>query len=103
MLQELHFGRCVARQFEEELMKRLVVVFLGTIFFATLGYGQDSSAAPSQGPSAIAHGAFPVKVIKTLDSSKLKQDDTIEVETAGSFKLSDGTLVPKGSNLMGRV
>src|ERR1700686_3397478 len=82
-------------------MKRLMVVFLGTLFFATLGYGQDSSAP--QAPASIAHGSFPVKVIKPLDSSKLKQDDTIEVETAGSFKLSDGTLVTKGSRMTGRV
>ena len=30
-------------------------------------------------------------------------DDTIEVETVGSFKLPDGTVVPKGSKLEGRV
>jgi hypothetical protein len=71
------------------------MVFLGMLFFATLGYGQDSLAAPSQEAAAIAHGAFPAKVTKTLDSSKLKQDDSIEVERAGSFKLSDGTLVPE--------
>jgi hypothetical protein len=33
----------------------------------------------------------------------LKQDDTVEVETAGAFKLPDGTLVPRGSKLAGRV
>jgi len=44
-----------------------------------------------------------VKVIKTLDSSKLKEGDTIEVETAGGFKLPDSTLVPKGSRLTGHV
>jgi hypothetical protein len=83
-------------------MRQFVIVFLGILFFATPGYGQDSPTAPSQG-AAIAHGAFPTKVTKTLDSSKLKQDDSIEVETAGSFKLPDGTLVPKGSKMMGRV
>ncbi len=65
--------------------------------------GKDTSSAPAQAPAAVGHGAFPVKVSKTLDSSKLKQDDAIEVETAGSFKLADGTLVPKGSKLEGRV
>jgi hypothetical protein len=84
-------------------MQRFVMVFLGMLFFATLGYGQDSLVAPSQEAVAIAHGAFPARVTKTLDSSKLKEDDSIEVETAGSFKLSDGTLVPKGSKMMGRV
>ncbi len=44
-----------------------------------------------------------MKITKTLDSSKLKEGDAIEVETAGSFKLPDGTLVPKGSKLAGHV
>src|ERR1700686_1406015 len=96
-------GVYARRDLEGEPMRQFVMVFLGMVFFATLGYGQDSLSAPSQAPAPIAHGAFSVKVTKTLDSSKLKQDDSIEVETAGSFKLSDGTLVPKGSKMMGRV
>jgi hypothetical protein len=84
-------------------MQRFVMVILGMLFVAPLGYGQDSHPAPTQEAAAAAHGAFPAKVTKTLDSSKLKQDDSIEVETAGSFKLPDGTLVPKGSKMMGRV
>jgi hypothetical protein len=51
----------------------------------------------------ISSGAFPVKVIKALDSSKLKEGEAVEVETAGSFRLADGTLVPKGSKLTGHV
>ncbi len=57
----------------------------------------------SQAPTPTGRGAFPVKVTKTLDSSKLKEGDAIEVETAGGFKLADGTLVPKGSTLSGHV
>lgn len=82
-------------------MKRFVMALFGIWLVATLGYGQDSgstSAAP-----AVGHGAFPVKVSKTLDSSKLKEGDAVEVETAGSFKLPDGTLVPKGSKIVGHV
>ena len=66
-----------------------------------LCFGQGASAAPSG--AAVGHGAFPVKVNKTLDSSKLKEGDAVEVETIGGFKLPDGTLVPKGSKLTGRV
>ena len=44
-----------------------------------------------------------MKVTRTLDSSKLKEGDTVEVETAGSSSCPDGTLVPKGSKLAGRV
>jgi hypothetical protein len=38
-----------------------------------------------------------------LDSSKLREGDRVEAETAGSFKLRDGTLVPKGTKLAGHV
>lgn len=85
-------------------MNRLGILVLSAVFAASFCYGQGSSAAPAEAASApIGHGAFPVKVIKTLDSSKLKEDDSVEVETAGAFKLPDGTLVPKGSKLTGRV
>ncbi len=85
-------------------MNRMVIVLMGGALAASLCYGQGSTPAPAQAaPAAIGHGSFPVKVIKTLDSSKLKEDDTVEVETASAFKLPDGTLVPKGSKLTGRV
>jgi len=85
-------------------MNRTGMMVLSMLLTALLCYGQDSTSAPSQPtPVAIGHGAFPVRVIKTLDSSKLKEGDAVEVETAGSFKLPDGTLVPKGSKLTGQV
>jgi len=85
-------------------MNRIGIVVLGAMLAASLCYGQVSTPALAPGaPAAIGHGAFPVKVVKTLDSSKLKEGDTVEVETAGSFKLPDGTLVPKGSKLTGNV
>jgi hypothetical protein len=82
-------------------MSRFGIAVFGILFAGVIGYGQTSS--PAQPSAAIGHGAFPVKIMKTLDSSKLKADESIEVETAGSFKLADGTLVPKGSKLLGHV
>ena len=82
-------------------MNRIFVSFLGTLLAAALCYGQGSTAAST--PAAVGHGAFPVKVTKTLDSSKLKEGESVELETSGSFKLPDGTLVPKGSKLTGHV
>ena len=85
-------------------MNRVGIVVLSAVLAAWMGYGQSSTLASAQtAPAAIGHGAFPVKVVKTLDSSKLKDGDTVEVVTAGSFKLPDGTLVPKGSKLTGQV
>ena len=86
-------------------MIRISSVALVTLFAASLCLGQTAAQTPPQAatPNAIGHGAFPVKVTKTLDSSKLKEGDTVEVETAGRFKLADGRLVPKGSKLAGHV
>lgn len=84
-------------------MKRFGRVFLVMLPAVLLCFGFASLSAAAQTPAPIASGSFPAKVTKTLDSSKLKEGDAIEVETAGSFKLKDGTLVPKGSKLMGHV
>ena len=86
-------------------MNRMGIVVLGVMLAATpLCSGQASTSTSAQSvPTALGHGAFPVKVVKTLDSSKLKDGDSVEVETAGGFKLADGTLVPKGSKLTGHV
>lgn len=84
-------------------MKQLSFAVSGLLLCATLSYGQAPSSMSSAAPKAIGHGAFPVKVTKTLDSSKLKVGDVVEVETAGAFKLPNGTLVPKESKLIGHV
>ena len=79
-------------------------VILGTVLATSMSYGQGTTSGPGHAtPAATAHGAFPVKVIKTLDSSKLKEGDSVEVETSAGFKLPDGMLVPKGSQLTGHV
>jgi len=82
-------------------MNRFMVGFLGGLLATSLCFGQAATPAPSATP--LGHGAFPVKVTKALDSSKLKDGDVIELETAGSFKLPNGPLVPKGSKMAGHV
>lgn len=86
-------------------MARLSSAALVVLFAASLCLGQTGAHSSPQaaGPPAIGHGSFPVKVMKTLDSSKLKEGDAVELETSGSFKLPDGTLVPKGSKMFGHV
>jgi len=85
-------------------VNRMIIVVLIGALAASICYGQESTSTPGQaGPAAIGHGSFPVKIISTLDSSKLKDGDAVQVETAGSFKLADGTLVQKGSKLTGYV
>jgi hypothetical protein len=82
-------------------MNRMGIVVLGTVFAASFCYGQGSTSAAA--PAAVSHGVLFTKVDKTLDSSKLKEGDAIEVEMASAIKLQDGTLVPKGSKLTGHV
>jgi hypothetical protein len=82
-------------------MKYLGIVVSGLLVYTILCFGQASSS--SAAPNAIGHGSFPAKVTKTLDSSKLKEGDIVEVVTAGAFKLPNGVLVPKESPIKGHV
>lgn len=84
---------------------KAVPVFLTALLSASLCFGQTpaQTAQPTETQNALGHGSFPVKITKTLDSSKVKDGDAIEVETAGSFKLPNGTLVPKGSKMAGHI
>jgi hypothetical protein len=88
-------------------MNRVSSVALVVLLAGLVCFGQTASSGPTPpqaaAPKAIGHGAFPVKVTRTLDSGKLKEGDAVEVETAGAFKLADGTLVAKGSKLTGHV
>jgi hypothetical protein len=88
-------------------MKRIGSVILIAVLASLMCFGQSQTPTPTSTPAAatkaVGHGAFPVKLAKSLDSSKLKEGDAVEVETVGSFKLPDGTLVPKGSKLAGHV
>ncbi len=83
-------------------MKLCSGALLGILLATNLAYGQAVSG-PAPAGATVGHGSFPVKLAKTLDSSKLKEGDTFEAETAGSFKLADGSVVPKGSKLVGHI
>jgi hypothetical protein len=88
-------------------MNRAVSVFFPLILAFCWAAGQvtghSSQASPSATPQLIGHGVLFAKVTTPLDSSKLKEDDTIEVEINQLAKLKDGTMLPKGSKLIGRV
>jgi hypothetical protein len=89
-------------------MSRFRSLALVLLLAASWCFGQDATTAAQAAPSAasakvVGHGSFPVIVKKTIDSSKLKAGDPVEVEISGPFKLADGTLVPKGSKVAGHV
>jgi hypothetical protein len=82
-------------------MNRVAALALAVVTCSFVLCAQDS--APGPAPHLIGRGNFAVKIIRTLDSSKLKEGDVIEVETLGAFKLRDGRLVPKKSKVAGYV
>lgn len=84
-------------------MNRCCAVLIGILVSASLCYGQASSVPGQAAPHVVAQGSFPVKVMKTLDSSKLKDGDAVQLETVGSFKLVDGSVVPKGTKVEAHV
>lgn len=77
-------------------MKLSSVLFM-VVLFTAAGFGQATTASPT------SRGSFPVKIARTLDSSKLKEGDSVTMETVGAFKLADGTVVSMGSRLTGHV
>lgn len=84
-------------------MKRFCVALSGILLSMSWCYGQAASAPAQAAGHVVAQGSFPVKITKTLDSSKLKDGDSVQLETAGGFKLVDGTVVPKGTKIEGKV
>ena len=88
----------------KRILTAVVLCGTATAFLKTgAAQAPPQSTSASGAPRAVSSGTFPVKVIKTLDSSKLKGGESVELETASSFKLADGTLVTKGSKLTGHV
>lgn len=59
---------------------------------------QDRSAASQQGT-----GEIPVQLARSLDSRKLKQGDTVEARTTDELRMGDGTVIPRGSKVVGHV
>lgn len=81
-------------------MTRFRSLTLAVSFAATWCYGQSSAPADAK---VVGHGSIPVVLKKSLDSSKLKEGDVVEVETSAPFKLADGTMVAKGTKVEGHV
>jgi hypothetical protein len=46
---------------------------------------------------------IPVQLAKSIDSRKVKQGDAIEAKVAAELRTGDGTVIPRGSKVMGHV
>jgi len=62
-------------------------------------------ASPSANPAAPAIELSPIngELVSKLDSKTAKTGDSVVVQTRSSAKTADGTEIPKGSKLVGRV
>jgi len=61
---------------------------------------QPQMGAPPQSAEA---AVIPVQLAKSLDARKLKQGDPVEARITADLRAGDGTVIPRGSKVMGHV
>ena len=65
---------------------------------------QAASAQPAPNkPDNVIKGSFPVQLEKTLNSSKLKEGDTIVCKTVTAIHSRSGLMIPSGAKIIGHV
>lgn len=65
---------------------------------------QAASAQPAPNkPDNVIKGSFPVQLEKTLNSSKLKEGDTIVYKTVTAIHSRSGLMIPSGAKIIGHV
>jgi hypothetical protein len=71
------------------------------------GAGQSvnpqTGSAPSPDASAAEMSPVNAELVGKLDSTTAKTGDSVVVKTESSVKTADGTMIPKGTKLVGRV
>jgi hypothetical protein len=65
--------------------------------------GQQNSPAASTEAPAVEMSPVKGELVSKLDSKTAKTGDSVVVQTRASAKTADGTEIPKGSKLVGRV
>jgi hypothetical protein len=63
----------------------------------------QSSMAQSAATTGKSHGTFTVELTKTLDSKKVKVGDGVEAKLIAGITLPNGTMVPRGTKVVGHV
>src|SRR5579863_3481740 len=91
------------------LLAATVLSLANGLTFAQASYRSMESAAgaqnqaPAARSSAPLKGSFPVVLVKSIDSKKLKESDTVVCETLGTLHAQNGILIPSGSKIIGHV
>jgi len=65
--------------------------------------GTQSPSAHAAGTPAAKNGTIAVELVKALDSRKLKQGDKVETKLTSRITLPDGTVVARGTPVIGHV
>jgi hypothetical protein len=76
-------------------MKYILLLPVAMVAFALHGQTSASNAAPGIRVNA--------ELTKRIDSKKAKVGETVEAKTTSAVKLPDGTELPKGAKLLGKV
>src|SRR5579863_6789116 len=101
----------------ERSMERFVDCCLFILVAALFSLGQTFDAHASRISSAARvavqdtgttqgseiRGAFPTTLVKSLDSKKLKEGDTVVCQTSATLRSRSGLLIPSGTKVIGHV
>jgi hypothetical protein len=90
-----------------------VFVLASGLAYAQASYPQRqvsymlAAATQDQAAPARAHaplrGSFPAVLVKSLDSKKVKDGDTVVCQTSGTVHAQSGMLIPSGTTVIGHV
>jgi len=90
-------------------MKRIVLLIVLSTFAFAMCNGQNAgtqAASPDAAQAASSNqmrGAIPTTLVKSLDSKKLKEGDTMVCQTSAALHAPNGLLIPTGTKVIGHV
>ena len=86
------------------LLWAVVMVLAFICSFSSRGAAQAiSSRGSGGGTQAAVHVLIPVPLGSSLDSKKLKSGDEVVLKTTANLALNNGTVIPRGSKVVGHV
>ena len=81
----------------------VLVVLLAVAGSPAAQTATQSSMAQGTTSAGKTHGTFTVELTKTLDSKKAKVGDAVEAKLIAGITLPNGTMVPRGTKVVGHV
>jgi hypothetical protein len=85
------------------MMKYLSLVPIAIFSLALQGQTGGPVSTPAQSGQPIAAAPVSAELTKRIDVKKAKVGDEVDVKTTSNAKLPDGTDLPKGTRLVGKV